>query len=114
MTVLADDYKALLQQVFSLIDQEISYYDKKNVEEDLIHMFPKFIIMYRFFRMLRGEAFYEVRPSTPQYQNDYYVYENSLLQALKRLAKKLDKNDPRVQTALEETKKIFSLPDTDK
>lgn len=56
---------------------------------DIEIAYPKLVIMYEFFRLLRGEAFTEVREPTPDSQKDFYEMEDKMLKKLLELKTKL-------------------------
>ncbi len=65
--------------------------------------------MYEFFRLLRGEAFLEVRPQTPEHQSEFYQMEDNLRKKIKELSAKLDPKNPAIKFHLDEAKKSFDI-----
>ncbi len=101
-------YIQLSKQIFDLILGEIDLLSKNN-SNDLAMVYPKFIIMYEFFRMIRGEAFFNIRPPTPGFQKQLYAMEDEIKKRLETVKKKLDLKDQRVQFYLQEMAKNFSF-----
>lgn len=83
--------------------------NKPENEENLAIAYPKLVTMYEFFRMLRGEAFLDIRPSTPDHQKDYYHMEYSLQEKLDKLKTKLDPNDERINAYIKLAQDDFLL-----
>ena len=97
----------MVMKIYSLIDHEI--YEAKNVnKDDLSLIFPKLIVMYEFFRLLRGEAFNFYRPPDSD-QKKFYAWEDEIAKQVEELAKKLDFNDNKTKFYLDEMKKSFDL-----
>jgi len=72
--------------------------------------YPKLVTMYEFFRLLRGEAFSEVRPQTPECQSEFYQMEDSLRKKIKELSAKLDPRNPATKFHLDEEKVLRLRP----
>lgn len=78
--------------------------------QELPQLYPKLIIMYEFFRLVRGEAFYSSRPSgLGDAQHELYQMEDSLARQLKQLREKLDPSDGSVAYYLDLMNKSFRL-----
>lgn len=103
-----DEYIQLSKDVCDLVMREIDLLSKNN-PNDLAMVYPKFIIMYEFFRMIRGEVFFNIRPPTPGFQKQLYAMEDEIKKRLETVRKKLDPKDQRVQFYLQEMAKSFSL-----
>ena len=84
-------YIELSREIYSLINAELD-----NVE-DLGTIYPKLVIMYEFFRLIRGEAFTNFREPSPEFQKDLYEMEDKIFQKLKELKKKLPENDSKTK-----------------
>ena len=104
-----EDYRNLVVNTYKLIIEEINYYSSSDRSNDLASIYPKLVVMYQFFRMLRGEAFSDVRPHTPKYQHDYYDMENNIRQKLEELKSKVDISDPLTATRIKEMQDKFNL-----
>lgn len=92
--------------IFNLIMIELDTVSK----ESLPQVYPKLVIMYEFFRLIRGEAFVTSRPSgLGDAQANLYDMENTLMQRITELEKELDPNDERTLYSLDLMKKSFDL-----
>lgn len=79
-------------------------------DSDLPAIYPKIVIMYEFFRLIRGEAFYSARPyGIGEYQDEIYKMEHSILEKLKKLNNKLDSTNNNTTYQLDLMKKSFNL-----
>ncbi len=78
--------------------------------EDLPQLYPQLIIMYEFFRLVRGEAFYSTRPSgLGDNQQKLYQMEDDLSRQLKQLRERLNPKDGRTAYYLNLMGKSFDL-----
>jgi hypothetical protein len=99
------EWYELTKKLYDLIILEM-----ENVPEyELAVSYPKFLIMYEFFRLIRGEGFYSSRPPMLDLQREIYKMEDDLLKRLKELSKKLDPKDERLLYYLNFAKKTFDL-----
>lgn len=73
--------------------------------------YPNFVVMYEFFRLVRGHAFNSSRPGgLGELQKEVYRMENHLIERLKPIEKYLlDIKNDRISTSLDIMKKSFSL-----
>jgi predicted alternative tryptophan synthase beta-subunit len=96
----------LTKDLYELILAEID-----NVSSDTLQeTYPKLVVMYEFFRLVRGEAFHSARPSDiGEFQKEIYKMEDSLAERLKQLERKLDTKDSKTSYHLDLIKKSFSL-----
>jgi hypothetical protein len=85
--------------------------DISNVSSDALpETYPKLVVMYEFFRLVRGEAFHAARPSgLGEFQKEIYKMEDDLAEHLKQLEKRLDVGDSRTSYHLDLMKESFSL-----
>lgn len=72
----AQEYKDLVNTTYELILEELSR--PHNIET----AYPDFIKMYLFFKLLRGEAFTEIREHVGKYQEDIYAMEDNLFKII--------------------------------
>lgn len=75
--------------------------------------YPKAVIAYEFFRMLRSEWFNSSRPpeiSQDTLQKDIYQMENKLYEKLEMLRKIVNSEDERINFYIEDMKKSFDIP----
>ena len=100
-----EEYSKLLSNIYKLIVSEI---EKSEGEEDLAMIYPKLITMYEFFRLLRGEAFIDARPSTPDKQKDFYKMEDDILKRINSVKRKVNFDDERVKHYIDLTQKSYS------
>ena len=100
------DWYNLIADLYELILAEIS-----NISvDDLPEIYPKLVVMYEFFRLARGEAFYSVRlAGIDEFQEKIYKMENNLADHFKILAKGLNSEDDKTKHYLDLMKKSFDL-----
>lgn len=99
-------WHALGMDIFNLIMIELDTVSK----ESLPQVYPKLVIMYEFFRLIRGEAFSGSRPSgLGELQTQLYDMEDTLRERISALEKELDPNDERTIYSLDLMKKSFDL-----
>lgn len=79
----AQEYKELVNSTYELILKEIS--NPKDIESQ----YPEFVIMYEFFRLLRGEAFLNFREPVGEYQKDIYAMEDNIFKILTTLKEQI-------------------------
>ena len=105
-TCTPEEWYALAKGVYDIIVRDIQDFSEK----DLATQYPKLVVMYEFFRLIRGEAFFSSRPSTMvDYQPELYRMEDDIAKQLMPLEKRLDLRDPATGYALDTMKKSFSL-----
>jgi predicted nucleotidyltransferase component of viral defense system len=82
-----------------------------NVSSDaLSEVYPKLVVMYEFFRLVRGEAFHSAHPAgIGEFQKEIYKMEDNLAERLKQLERKLDAKDSKTSYHLDLMKKSFNL-----
>ena len=98
----------LVNNVYTLVLQDIEEASQSGAPEEY---WPKLIVGYEFFRLLRGEGFHAARPNDlGETQKEFYKMEDDLVKRLKELSKKLDPNDSKVAFYLDHAKKLFDLP----
>lgn len=96
----AKEYIGLAEKVHDLIMEEMKWWE--DGKGDLIAAYPKLAVMCEFFRMLRGEAFSEVRPPTPGEQDKLYAMEDEISKALDRIKEKVELDDERLKYQVEQ------------
>jgi hypothetical protein len=96
----------LAENLYELIGRDV-----ENVtDEDLPAAYPKLVVMYEFFRLVRGEAFHASRPAeVGEFQTKIYDMENDFAKKLAGLEAKLDPNDSKTKFYLDGMKKSFDL-----
>lgn len=87
----ANHYKELVTSLYQLILEEI-----KN-PKDLEQQYPKFVVMYEFFRLLRGEAFIDLRELDHEFQKELYKMEDDLFNKVKELKESLPANSEKAK-----------------
>ncbi len=87
----SNDYRALVRSLYKLILEEISRPD------DIEIQYPKFVLMYEFFKLLRGEAFTDVREPNGDFQKEMYYMEDEILQKLKKIKAQLSSDNERAK-----------------
>lgn len=94
------------ERTYALIVTEMETVSK----EHLSQAYPKFVVMYEYFRLLRGEAFLDHRgPVTPDEQRRLYEMENEIAEKINAVRKLLDPNDGSTKYHIDEMKKHFDL-----
>ncbi len=91
----AEDYKKLVNSTYELILKEVS--NPKDIEAQ----YPKFVIMYEFFRLLRGEAFLDIRESVGEYQKDLYTMEDKLFEMVSTLKEQIPEGSEKAKFNME-------------
>lgn len=106
MSLTPQEWYKLAQDLHELITTEI----KAASTETLPDRYPKLVVMYEFFRLLRGEDFHLSRPSgISEFQQEIYRMEDDITAKLKTLEAQLDPEDSKTQFNLESMKKSWSL-----
>ena len=101
-----EEWYELAEKLHDLILNDI----ENTSSESLPEVYPKLVIMYEFFRLIRGEAFHSSRPSgISTFQKEIYKMEDNLAKRLKNLEKRLDTDDSRTSHCLNLMKKSFNL-----
>jgi len=78
-----NEYIDLSQKIYDLIIKEIDFAKNENYLSS--EHKERLKTMYEFFRLIRGEAFYDFRPPTPNFQNELYKMERDILEKVKNL-----------------------------
>lgn len=105
-TYTPEQWHALAIDIHNLIMDELDTLPS----EWMPQAYPKLIVMYEFFRLLRGEAFMASRPSgLGESQRDLYAKEDGIAGRLKAIAENLDPNDASTKFYLDAMKKSFDL-----
>lgn len=103
-TYTPENWHDLAKSLYDLIVAEIN-----NASPDTLpEIYPKIVIMYEFFRLIRGEAFHSLRPAgASEFQKEIYKMENDLAEYLKQLEKQMNFGDDKTLHHLELMKKSF-------
>lgn len=99
-----EDYVITVKTIHDLIMKEA---ESALSKEDFAMIYPRIITMYEFFRLLRGEAFFEFRPPTPDQQNDFYKMEDEIAKKIEELKNKINFEDERVKHYIEEAQNFY-------
>ena len=99
-----EEYIDLVSKIHKLITSEME--EVLNTEE-IYMVYPKVVNMYEFFRLLRGEAFYKLRPPTPKKQREFYKMEDEIKKKLDQIKIRLDFNDEKVRFYIDEAQKQY-------
>lgn len=101
-----ENWYNLAADLYQLILEEIGNMPVGNLPE----VYPKLVVMYEFFRLIRGEAFSSVRPKgVGEFQEKIYKMEDDLFDHLKTLGKGLNPEDDKTKHYLDLMKKSFDL-----
>lgn len=76
---------------------------------DLPAVYPRLVIMYEFFRLIRGEAFLTVRPSVEEKQQQLYTMEDEIGTRLKHVRQTLSPQDESLRFHIDEAKHFFDI-----
>lgn len=77
-------------------------------DSDQFQLYERLVYGYEFFRMLRGEGFWSIRPvGMGELQKELYKMENDLYEKLSLVKSKINFQDPLVQHNLSIAKKSF-------
>jgi hypothetical protein len=98
-----EEYIKLVTDIHNLILKDID----NSRKEDLEMLYPRLITMYEFFRLLRGEAFSESRPPTPEKQNSFYKMEDEIAKKIDEIKTKIDFNNDKTKFYIAEAQKAF-------
>lgn len=99
-----EEYVDLVSKIHKLIISEME--EALNTEE-IYMVYPRLVNMYEFFRLLRGEAFHNLRPPTPKRQTEFYKMEDEIMKKLDQIKGKLDFNDEKVKLYIDEAQKQY-------
>lgn len=95
------------KDVYVLLSKEMEDALKSS---DLPLMYPKLVVGYEFFRLVRGEAFHAQRPAgLGDHQKEIYRMEEKMWEKLGECRSRLDPADDRTKFHLDEMKKSFAL-----
>ena len=101
-------WSTLVKKVYELVLQDIEEASQSDTPEEY---WPKLVIGYEFFRLLRGEGFHASRPNDMGgQQKEFYEMEDDLMKRLKELSQKLSPNDSKTKFYIDEAKKSFDVP----
>lgn len=100
-----EEYINLVTQIKTLI---VNSFDTAESMDNLSTMYPKLVVMYEFVRLLRGEAFTDMRPPVDDFQKNMYELEDSLRLRLEALRYKLI-DDKSAQYSYQKFFEAFSL-----
>lgn len=103
------EWHNIAEKLYTIISEEMEQISSLKID-DLQMVYPKMVIMYEFFQLVRGESFLNTRkPGIGKEQKDLYRMENNLLHKLDSLKQKLDPKNKRTSFYIEEFKKRFDL-----
>lgn len=107
------------QPLFSSSDEYFDFatklYDLIMTQMENIHpnhlssIYPKLVVMYEFFRLIRGEAFLDFRPIDPERQSRLYAMEDGMCKRLSTIQQQLDTDDPSLRFHIDEMKSSFDF-----
>lgn len=99
------DYIDLAAKLHALILEEFESVQPS----ELPVVYPRLVIMYEFFRLIRGEAFLTIRPSIAEKQQQLYAMEDEIGNRLKQVKQKLNPQDESLRFHVDETKHFFDV-----
>jgi hypothetical protein len=71
--------------------------------------YPKMVVMYEFFRLIRGEAFLDLRPSMGDKQSQLYAMEDEIKERLATIRQQLNPDDASLRFHIEEMQRYFDV-----
>lgn len=106
----SEKYLDLVDKIHTLVITEIQKYTY--TAKDPFEAYPKLVIMYEFFRLLRGEAFLDSRPHAlnSNDQKKFYEMEDEIRKSLDEVKNKVDFQDERVQEYIRQILTPYLLP----
>ena len=104
----SEEYVSLVKQNYDLIISEFDHYLSLRKPDALAQVYPKLVILYQYFRLLRGEGF-SLRPGVGEEQQNFYAMENEIKMKLKIVKEQLNPNDQRTKYYIDEMCKFFAL-----
>lgn len=96
----AESYYDFATNIYKLIVDEFKQYEAEKT--DLNQVYSKLVIMYEFFRLIRGEAFVSQRPPTPEKQTELYKMEDEIGSKLEEIKTKIDPKNPTLQSSFKD------------
>lgn len=100
-----DQFITMANGVFELSMAEAQKALHEN--QDVAAVYPKIVVMYEFFRLLRGEAFTDFRPPKPEFQHSLTEKEVELNKVLEKLKEKIDFKDERTKSYIDQVVKPY-------
>lgn len=102
------DWMFVSETVFDLINKELQ--DEES-QRNKASLYVKLVSAMNFFRLLRGEGFYNQRPNyLGEDQKRLYQMEKELINKINDLKKFIDLTDPATRAIFDDAKKDFDLP----
>lgn len=104
-----EEWHDFAKKLYTLIVSEID----GCAETNLPVVYPKLVVSYQFFRLVRGEAFHEKRPhDLGELQKEIYSWEDDLARRVEKVKSKLDPKDGQTNFYIDEMKKRFEVEKT--
>lgn len=107
-----EEYYNLTKQIVGMVNAELDYYEKDEKYENKTYAYPRFVVMYSFLQLLRGEAFVNIRPFAPEYQRELRRWEDDFWQRVEEFRKNFDwSKNGEADWKLEEWRNLFENPE---
>ncbi len=101
----SEEYFDLASKLHALIMADL----ENTKPEDLPSHYPKLVVMYEFFRLIRGEAFLDLRPSDAEKQPQLYAMEDEMSKRLAQIRKMLNPENESLRFHIKEMQGFFDI-----
>lgn len=101
----SEEYFDLATKLHALIIADL----ENTKPEHLSSHYPKLVVMYEFFRLIRGEAFLDLRPIDVEKQPKLYAMEDEIGSRLAQIRKTLNLQDESLHFHVKEMQNYFDV-----
>jgi hypothetical protein len=101
-----EEYLDLVKKIYRLILAEI---DKTNKSKNYNEGYYQLVVMFEFFRMLRGEAFLGIRPNVGEEQANLYKMQDEIGKKIEEIKSNVDFSDERTFIKLNILKDLYFI-----
>lgn len=101
----SEEYFELATKLHALIMAQMENIPSGNLSA----AYPKLVIMYEFFRLIRGEAFLDLRPINAEKQSNLYAMEDKIGKRLLEIRKTLNPADESLRYHIKEMQGYFDV-----
>ncbi len=100
-----EEYFDFATKLYHLIMADLEHTKSK----DFSSHYPKLVVMYEFFRLIRGEAFLDLRPIDTEIQPQLYAMEDGIGKQLETLRQRLNPHDESLRFHIKEMQAYFDI-----